>query len=289
MSLAMIGKPKVTKCKAIRPPLHVSVASAWVILMLVTALLADHLSPFTVTGIDLSHRLAPPIGFGGTYIHPLGTDELGRDVATRLMHSIQISLLIAFGATIISICFGTIVGFMAAHFRGPVEQTIVMLIDVQASLPFLIVALSILAFFGNTLTLFVCLMGLYNWERNARLARALAISANAQGYAAAVRQLGAHPIRIYFRHILPNTAATLTVTATLSFPEIVLAESGLSFLGLGVQPPLTSLGIMVSYGREYIATAPWIVLAPSLVIVVTTLSISIIGDWLRDTLDPTLR
>src|SRR5579871_97856 len=277
MSLAMIGKPMAKSDKRSRPSLYVSLAGAWVILMLLTALFADHLSPFTVTGIDLSHRLVPPVGLGGSLIHPLGTDELGRDVASRLMHSVQISLLVAFGATIISICFGTIVGFMAAHFRGPVEQIILMLIDVQASLPFLIVALSILAFFGNTLALFIGLMGLYNWERNARLARALAISANAQGYAGAVRQLGAHPIRIYFRHILPNTAATLTVTATLSFPEIVLAESGLSFLGLGVQPPLTSLGIMVSYGREYIATAPWLVIAPSLVIVVTTLSISIIG------------
>ena len=155
-------------------------------------------------------------------------------------------------------------------------------------MPFLILALSVLAFFGNSLPLFVCLMGLYGWERHARISRGLAIAANAQGYAGAVRQLGAGPMRIYMRHVLPNIASTLIVAATLSFPEVVLLESGLSFLGLGVQPPMTSLGNMVGYGREYITRAPWIMLSPSIVIVLTTLSVSILGDWLRDRLDPTL-
>jgi peptide/nickel transport system permease protein len=117
----------------------------------------------------------------------------------------------------------------------------------------------------------------------------LAISAGAQGFAGAVRQLGATPSRVYFRHILPNIASTLIVSMTLVFPEIILLESGLSFLGLGVQPPMTSLGNMVGYGREYLTRAPWIMLAPAATIVVTTLAVSILGDWLRDRLDPTLR
>lgn len=137
--------------------------------------------------------------------------------------------------------------------------------------------------------LFVVLMGFHSWERYARIARGLTLSANEQGYAAAVRHLGAGNWRIYGRHVLPNIASTLIVSMTLTFPEIILLESGLSFLGLGVQPPLTSLGNMVGYGREYITRAPWILLAPSLIIVLTTLSISIVGDWLRDRLDPTLR
>ncbi|MGL5115287.1 MAG: ABC transporter permease, partial [Beijerinckiaceae bacterium] len=120
-------------------------------------------------------------------------------------------------------------------------------------------------------------------------ARGLAISASAQGYAAAVRQLGATPARTYLRHILPNIASTLIVSMTLVFPEVILLESGLSFLGLGVQPPMSSLGNMVGFGREYITRAPWIMLAPAVVIVLTTLAVSIIGDWLRDHLDPTLR
>ena len=163
-----------------------------------------------------------------------------------------------------------------------------MFADFQASIPFLIFALAVLAFFGNDLALFIGLMGLYGWERYARIARGLAISANAQGYAAAVRQLGASPGRIYLQHVLPNIASTLIVSMTLVFPEIILLESGLSFLGLGVQPPMTSLGNMVGYGREYLTRAPWILLAPAFTIILTTLSISILGDWLRDRLDRTL-
>jgi peptide/nickel transport system permease protein len=115
------------------------------------------------------------------------------------------------------------------------------------------------------------------------------LAAGAQGYAAAVRGLGASPWRIYGRHVLPNIASTLIVSMTLAFPEVILLESGLSFLGLGVQPPETSLGSMVGYGREYLTRAPWILLAPASVIILTTLSVSLIGDWLRDGLDPTLR
>ena len=150
-------------------------------------------------------------------------------------------------------------------------------------------ALAVLAFFGNTLTLFICLMGFYGWERAARIARGLTIAANEQGYAAAVRDIGASPLRVYGVHVLPNIASTLIVSVTLTFPEVILLESGLSFLGLGVQPPMTSLGNMVGYGREYLQSAPWILLAPSAVIVLTTFSISMVGDWLRDRLDPTLR
>ena len=205
------------------------------------------------------------------------------------MVSIRISLLIAFGASVISAVLGTTLGFLAAYFRGLIEQAVLMLADFQASMPFLILALSVLAFFGNSLLLLIGLMGLFGWERYARIARGLAISATAQGYAAAVRQLGATPARIYLRHILPNIASTLIVSMTLVFPEVILLESGLSFLGLGVQPPMTSLGNMVGYGREYITRAPWIMLAPALTIVFTTLAVSMLGDWLRDRLDPTLR
>jgi len=276
---------------ASRPPvpLFVRAAAAWVLAMLAVALLADVVAPYAYTTLDLRNRLAPPAGFGGVWAHPLGTDELGRDVASRLIMSIRMSLLIAFGATIIAASLGTALGFLAAHFRGWVEQIVLALVDFQASLPFLILALAVLAFFGNSLPLFIGLLGLHGWERYARIARGLAISAGAQGYAAAVRQLGASPWRVYGRHVLPNIASTLIVSMTLAFPEIILLESGLSFLGLGVQPPDTSLGNMVGYGREYLTRAPWILLAPAATIVLTTLSVSVLGDWLRDRLDPTLR
>ena len=271
-----------------RLPLPVLFALGWLGLMLAVALLADVISPYAYTSLDLRNRLSPPVGLGGTWLHPLGTDELGRDVLARLIYSVRTSLLIAFGATIIGALVGTSLGLLAAHFRGMVEHAVMALVDFSASLPFLILALAVLAFFGNSLVLFVCLLGLHAWERYARIARGLAISAGAQGYAAAIRQLGATPWRVQFRHVLPNIASTLIVSMTLAFPEIILLESGLSFLGLGVQPPATSLGSMVGYGREYLTRAPWILLSPAITIVMTTFAVSLLGDWLRDRLDPTL-
>jgi len=266
-------------------PLSAGLGLVWLLFMVLVAIFADQLRPFDITSMDLMNRLAKP----GMLKHLLGTDELGRDVLSRLIQSVRVSLVIAFGATLLSAAFGTTLGFLAAQFRGFVEHIVVLLADFQAALPFLIMALAVLAFFGSSMFLMVCLMGFYGWERYARIARGLAISANSQGYAAAVVQLGAPPLRVYLGHILPNVASTLIVSMTLTFPEIILMESSLSFLGLGVQPPESSLGNMVGFGREYLTIAPWIMLAPALVITLTTLSISLVGDWLRDKLDPTVR
>jgi peptide/nickel transport system permease protein len=266
-------------------PLSVAFGMLWLAAMVLTAIFADYIRPFNITAMDLGSRLSAPGGLK----HLLGTDELGRDVLSRLIQSIRVSLVIAFGATILSALFGTLLGFLAAQLRGFVEHLVLMLADFQAALPFLIMSLAVLAFFGSSMLLLVCLMGFYGWERYARIARGLAIAAGAQGYAAAAVQLGATPSRVYLHHILPNVASTLIVSMTLTFPEIILMESGLSFLGLGVQPPETSLGNMVGFGREYLTRAPWIMLAPAAVIMLTTLSISLVGDWLRDKLDPTIR
>ncbi|QRM33276.1 ABC transporter permease [Microvirga sp. VF16] len=264
-----------------RIPLTVTISAIWIVLVVLVALSADIIAPYKYTAFDLRNRLALPF----SPQHWLGTDELGRDILSRLIVSVRISILVAVGATLISACFGTAMGFAAAHFRGRVEQCILMLADFQAAMPFLILSLSVLAFFGNALPLFIGLMGLYGWERYVRIARGLAIAASAQGYANAVRQTGASPLRVYLRHILPNISSTLIVSMTLTFPEIILMESSLSFLGLGVQPPMTSLGNMVGYSREYMTRAPWIMFAPAALIVMTTLSVSLLGDWLRDRLD----
>jgi len=270
-------------------PLLVLFGIAWIVTMLLVALFADFLAPYTYSQLDLQARLAPPAFMGGTSAHWLGTDELGRDVLSRLLISVRISLVVAFVSTLLSATIGVVLGFLAAHFRGAVEQAVLTLVDFQASMPFMIIALAVLAFFGNTLVLFIALMGFYGWERSARIARGLTIAANEQGYAAAANEIGASPLRVYLVHVLPNIASTLIVSVTLTFPEVILLEAGLSFLGLGVQPPMTSLGNMVGYGREYLQSAPWILLAPSAVIVLTTFSVSMVGDWLRDRLDPTLR
>lgn len=283
--IPLSAAPRLIRRLRLALPVSILLAMLWLATMVGVALFSDWLRPYEITAMNLQNRLVPM----GTPGHLLGTDELGRDVLSRLLQSIRVSLVIAFCATILSAVFGTTLGFLAAAFRGWVEHLVVALADFQAALPFMIMSLAVLAFFGTSLWLLVCLMGFYGWERYARIARGLAISASAQGYAAAVVQLGATPMRVYLRHILPNVASTLIVSMTLTFPEIILMESGLSFLGLGVQPPQSSLGNMVGFGREYLTRAPWIMLAPALVIVLTTLAISLLGDWLRDRLDPTTR
>jgi len=269
------------------PPL-VLLSLGWLVAMLVIALLAQWLMPYGFSQIDLRARLQPPVFLGGTWDHLLGTDELGRDILSRVISAIRISLLIAFAATAISTMLGILLGMLAAHFRGWVENVVLVLIDFQASMPFMIIALAVLAFFGNSLPLFIGLMGFYGWERAARISRSLTIAANEQGYAAATHDLGASAWRVYGKHVLPNIASTIIVNVTVTFPGVVLLESGLSFLGLGVQPPMASLGNMVGYGREYLQSAPWILLCPSFIIVMTTFSMSLVGDWLRDQLDPSV-
>jgi peptide/nickel transport system permease protein len=267
------------------PKISVSVAlaAAWIIAMLLIATFAEKIAPYGFTQLDLRNRLATP----GNAAHWLGTDELGRDVLSRLLVSIRISLLIAFGATAISAVVGTLLGFLAAHFRGIVEQFVLMLADFQASMPFLILALAVLAFFGNSLALLIGLMGLFGWERYARIARGLAISANAQGYAAAVRQLGATPARVYLRHILPNIIGPIMVNTTLAVSAAIITESTLSFLGFGVQPPQTSWGKMLSDAEGYVGTSKaYLLYGPGLAILITVLCVNFIGDGLRDAFDP---
>jgi peptide/nickel transport system permease protein len=220
--------------------------------------------------------------------YPLGTDRLGRDMVARLVLAVRMSLAIAVMGTVLGAIVGISLGLLAAHFRGWAEETIMAAVDFQASLPFILIALTLLAFFGNSLTLFVLLMALFGWERYARLARGIMLSATSQPYAQAVRALGAHPLRLYGRHILPNVAGALIVQVTYNFPQVILLETGLSFLGLGIQPPLTSLGLIMNDGRDYLLNGWWIAVLPGALIFATTLAMSLVGDWLRDRLDPTL-
>lgn len=270
------------------PPL-VTFCIVWLVATVLIAFTVELIAPYHYAQIDLRARLQPPVLLGGEWRHALGTDELGRDVLSRLFYSIRMSLLVALLGTAIGAAIGTVLGFVAAHFRGWVDDAVMIAVDFQASMPFMIIALSVLAFFGNSLPLFIALMGLFGWERYTRLVRGMTLSAKEQGYAVAIRQLGATPWRVYGRHVLPNIASVLIVNVTLNFPEHIILETGLSFLGLGVQPPLTSLGNMVGHGREYLQSAWWIAVFPGLAIVLTTLSMSIVGDWARDRLDPTLR
>ena len=263
-------------------------SAGFLVLMILVAVFADQLAPLHYTTQNLVARFRPPLSADGGMIHLLGTDHLGRDVFSRLIYATRSSILIAVLGTLIGAVVGTLLGFVAARFRGLADQLIMMLVDAQAAIPALLLALTMLAFFGNSLVLFVILVSIDGWDRYTRLARGLVVSEQKSDYINAVEALGARSGRVILRHLLPNIAASLVVQATLNFPGTILLETSLSFLGLGVQPPGTSLGLMLGEGRRYLLNAWWIAVFPGIAIFLTTLAISLFGDWLRDRFDPTL-
>lgn len=269
-------------------PASVLAAGGFLLLLLVAAAAADMLAPKHFTTQDLLARFRPPVFAGGSWQYPLGTDHLGRDMVSRILFAIRTSIAIALLGTFIGAVLGTLLGFVAARMRGIFDQSIMMMVDAQAALPSLFLALALLAFFGNNPLLFVLVVSLDGWEKYTRLVRGLVVSEQASGYVRAVEQLGAGSLRLVRDHLLPNIAASLVVQATINFPGTILLETSLSFLGLGVQPPGTSLGLMLGEGRRYLLNAWWIAVLPGAVIFITTLSMSVFGDWLRDRLDPTL-
>lgn len=266
----------------------VTLAAIWLALMLIAALFAPLLAPYGFAEQQPLQRLSPPSLLGYDTNFWLGSDHLGRDVLSRTIFAIRFSITLAVLGTLIGAMLGITLGMIAARRRGWLGETIMTMVDIQASLPFLIFAIIAVGLLGKSFWLIVIIIGFAGWERYARLTRGLVLDAEANGYAGALRILGAKTPRIYVLHILPNILGTLLVQMTLSFPESILLETGLSFLGLGVQPPLTSLGLMVSESRNYIVTAWWMAAAPSLAIVLTTLSFAIIGDWIRDKISHSL-
>lgn len=248
-----------------------------------SGLFAPWLAPYDLEQMDLMARLNKPFE---NFAHILGSDELGRDVFSRLLYSIRLSFLLAIAGTLLGAILGTALGFLAARFGGIIDDTINASIDFTASLPFIILALTILAFLGTNVTVIIVIMAVYGWDRYARLTRNLARSAYTEGYAGALESLGIPTWQIAIRHILPNIASALVVNMTLNFPGMILLETSLSFLGVGVQPPMSSLGTMLGFGRDYLTTAWWIAVIPGTVIVMATLSMSILGDFVQQKLEP---
>ncbi len=249
-------------------------------------LLAPWIAPYDIEQMDLGARLLMPFT---SLTHIFGTDELGRDVFSRLVYSLRLSFLLAIAGTILGAIIGTALGFLAARFGGLVDDVLNAAVDFTASLPFIILALTILAFLGTNVTVIVVIMAVYGWDRYARLTKNLARSAYTEGYANALEGLGIPPWRIAIKHILPNIASALVVNMTLNFPGMILLETSLSFLGVGVQPPMSSLGTMLGFGRDYLTTAWWIAVIPGVVIVMSTLSMSILGDYVQQKLEPQAR
>ena len=275
----------MTEMAQSRLPWSLKLAVFWLASVVLLSVLGPLVAPWGVNEQDYTARFAPPVFAGGTWSHPLGTDQIGRDLFSRLLFGIRISLLLALLGTVIGMVIGTVLGMIAAHFRGWIEDVIMALVDFQASLPFVIFAIAALAVFDASFLIFLLILGIAGWERYARLVRALVLQAREDGYADALVSLGAPPSRIYLRHVLPNIFGAVSVQMTINFPETILLETGLSFLGLGIQPPFTSLGLLVAEGRPYIFQAIWLVAIPGAAIFFTTLSVSLLGDRARDRAD----
>jgi peptide/nickel transport system permease protein len=275
--------------KRVAPPFLVSCAIAWLVVVLLVTAFAHWLQPYPYTEQDLFSQLDPPILYGGTLQHVLGTDDLGRDVLSRMLVGTQMSILIAMTGTTIGAALGVLVGLLSAHLRGWFDETVMMLVDAQTALPFIVFALAVLAFFGGSIWLLVLVIGINGWERYARLTRGLVLGMQSSELMTALRSLGFSSPRIYLRHVMPNIVGVLVIQFTINLPGAILLETSLSFLGIGIQAPMTSLGQMLGQGRDYLVTGWWIAVVPGMVIFAITMSISILGDWLRDYLDPTLK
>lgn len=263
----------------------------WVVLaaVVICAVFADWLAPHDPVANNLRARLLPPVGFPeADPAYVLGTDALGRDVLSRLIFGARVSLAIGFVGTLMGLVIGGLSGLVSGFVGGVLDEGMMFLVDTFIALPFLVIALTVIAVFGSNLTVLVILAGFSGWAEYTRLARGQVLSVSGQQYVLAARAIGAPPRRLMLRHVLPNIGAPMIVLATLGMTSIILLESSLSFLGLGIQPPTPAWGAMLGDGRDYLHTAWWIGVFPGVAIMVLTMVISLIGDWLRDVLDPSL-
>ncbi len=250
------------------------------------AVFAPWVAPHDPVATSILEKLKPPFfleGYDGS--HWLGTDQLGRDLLSRCLHGIRVSVGIALLGLVVSAVVGTAAGLVAGLLGGWVDRIVMMVVDVFITVPFLLLVLVGIAAFGSDIHVLILLVGLARWETYARIVRGQVLQVREMPFIEASRSLGASTAWIALRHVLPNIASPLIVLLTLNFPSILLLESSLSFLGIGVQPPTASLGRMVGDGRDHLIFAWWVAVAPAMVIVTITFIVQMVGDWLRDVLD----
>lgn len=257
-----------------------------VILLTLVAVLAPWLAPHDPYAQSMMTRMEPPVFMGGTWDHPLGTDHLGRDYLSRLIYGARVSLLIGAVAALISGVIGTAMGVAAGYFGGKVDAVVTFMINVRLAMPVVLVALAVVAILGGSLEVVIVVLGLLLWDRFAVVMRASTMQVRRREYVAAAQVIGASTPRILLSEIMPNIANNLIVVVTLEMAHAILLEAALSFLGLGVQPPTPSWGLMVSEGKNMMLFEPWLVLIPGAVLFVLVLAINLMGDGLRDVTAP---
>jgi ABC-type dipeptide/oligopeptide/nickel transport system permease subunit len=265
---------------------------ATLILLLVVggALGAPWIAPYNPLIVDIQHRLGPPAWMeGGTRAHPLGTDQIGRDLLSRVIYGGRVSLLIGTAAVLISSSIGVLLGLAAGYFVGRIDWIIMTVVNVMLTFPFVLLALAVIAVLGPSLVNMIVVLGVADWPLYARVIRAETLALREREFVMAGRALGMSHLRIVFRQILPNLVSVIVVIATLQVARVIILESFLSFLGLGVQPPTPAWGNMLGEGRVYMLNSWWIATFPGLAIFVTTLAINLMGNALRDWLDPHMK
>lgn len=267
----------------LRSPLTVA-GLILITLLILIGVLAPLIAPVNPLKQVLTVRLKPP-----SAEHWLGTDQLGRDVLSRMMYGARISLLIGLVVVGLAAGIGTLVGLIAGYVGGWLDESLMRLTDIFFAFPALILAMAISGALGPSLTNAMIAIAIVSWPVYARLVRAQVLSLREREYVEAARALGADAPRIVWQHILPNTLAPLLVQASFDMGSAILSAAGLSFIGFGAQPPTAEWGVMISEGRNYIATQPWLSLFPGLAILFTVAAFNLIGDGLRDALDPRLR
>lgn len=256
-------------------------------MIILVGLFAPWLTPHDPYEQELSQRLINPIWHeDGTWTHPLGTDALGRDYLTRLVYGSRVSLLIGASAAVISGLIGTLLGISAGFFGGRVDMLVMFLVTTRLATPVFLIGLTVVAMVGGSLQVVVIVLGLMLWDRFAMVARSATQQVRSQDYMAAAQAIGCSTPRLFWSEILPNIMNVLVVVATLEMANAILIEAALSFLGLGVQPPLPSWGLMVSEGKDYMFFTPWMVTLPGLALFTLVLAINLLGDGIRDVTAP---
>jgi peptide/nickel transport system permease protein len=259
-------------------------------LVVVPAIFAPWVAPHEPFQGNLSSRLTPPVWqAGGTMEHILGTDKLGRDMLSRIIYGARISLAVSLIAIFVGGIIGTALGLISGYFGGMTDAVIMRLVDISLALPTILLALVLVAAVGPSFGTVVTVLVVLLWARYARLVRGETLAIKELDFIARARVAGASATRIMFKYILPNVVNSLIVLATLQVGYVILFESSLSFLGAGLPRAQPAWGVMVSDGRELIVTAWWVSMFPGLAIMLTVLSLNLLGDWLRDHLDPKLR
>ena len=258
------------------------------VLVVFASALAPVLAPSDPVKPSFSRRLAPPWGLGGTSANVLGTDNLGRDILARLLWGGRISLALAAGAVVISGGFGVLLGLTSGCVGGRIDAFVMRVADVQLAFPTIMLAIAVVAVVGTNPVALVGVLALSGWVLYARTIRANVLTIRRLEYIEATSALGASDLRIIWRHILPNTLAPILVIGSSQFATMVLLESGLSFLGMGVQAPRPSWGLMLAEGRDYLSNAWWLATSPGIMISLVVLGANLLGDGLRDLLDPHL-